>query len=135
MMRTTLVNARTGGVIASAVEVADTRARRRRGLLGRDRLDPCAALVLTPCFVIHTLSMRFAIDVLFLDRADMVVRVVTTLEPGRIALARRAHSVVEFAAGALASRDVAVGDRLYFEPGFAADGGVIQMPLSSTVGV
>ena len=133
-MRRALVNHRTSGLIASAVEVADTRALRRRGLLGRDRFDPCAALVLTPCFVIHTLSMRFAIDVLFLDRNGVVVRVVTNLESGRIAMARRAHSVVELAAGALAARDVAVGDRLYFEERFSAESGVIQMPLSSPAG-
>src|SRR5439155_17289430 len=117
MARTTIVNGRTGGLIASAVEIADTRARRRRGLLGRDRLDPCAALVLTPCFAIHTLSMRFPIDAVFLDRNDVVVRMVSRLEPGRISLARRAHSVVELAAGVLATRDVAIGDRLYFGPG------------------
>ena len=133
-MRTTLVNHRTSGLIASAVEVANTRARRRRGLLGRDRLDPCAALVITPCFVIHTLSMRFAIDVLFLDRDGVVVRIVTNLEPGRIALARRARSVVELAAGALATRDVSVGDRLYLEERFKAGSGAIQMPLSSAAG-
>ena len=134
MVKTTLVNSRTGRLIASAVEMADTRARRRRGLLGRDRLDPCSALVLTPCFVIHTLSMRFAIDALFLDREGTVLRMVTNLEPARIALARRAHSVVELAAGVLASRDVAVGDRLYFATGFAKEGGGIQMPLSSAAG-
>jgi uncharacterized membrane protein (UPF0127 family) len=134
MARTTLVNARTGALIASAVEVADTRARRRRGLLGRERLDPSAALVLTPCFAIHTLSMQFAIDALFLDRGGVVVRMVTNLEPGRIALARRSHSVVELAAGVLASRDIAVGDRLYFEPGFGDDGGVIQTPAFSSAG-
>ena len=132
MAKTTLMNARTGRLVASAVEVADTRARRRRGLLGRDRLDPCAALVLTPCFIIHTLSMRFAIDALFLDREGIVLRMVSNLEPARIALARRAHSVVELAAGVIASRDVAVGDRLYFVPDFSADAGVIQMPLSSS---
>ena len=132
MAKTTLVNARTGRLIASAVEVADTRARRRRGLLGRDRLDPCAALVLTPCFIIHTLSMRFAIDALFLDHHGVVLRMVSNLEPARIALARRAHSVVELAAGVIASRDVAVGDRLYFVPDFRADAGVIQMPFSSS---
>ncbi|HYM22789.1 MAG TPA: DUF192 domain-containing protein [Vicinamibacterales bacterium] len=132
MARTTLMNARTGRLVASAVEVADTRALRRRGLLGRDRLDPCAALVLTPCFMIHTLSMRFAIDALFLDRDGVVVRMVSNLEPARIALARRARCVVELAAGVVASRDVAVGDRLYFVPDFSADAGVIQMPLSSS---
>ena len=134
MMRTTIVNGRTRGLIASAVEVADTRALRRRGLLERERLDPCAALVLTPCFAIHTLSMRFAIDVLFLDRDGVVVRIVTNLVPGRIAVARRAHSVVELAAGVLAARDVAVGDRIYFEGRCKTESGAIQMPSSSAAG-
>jgi len=133
-MNTTIVNARTGGLIASTVEMADTRARRRRGLLGRDRLDPCAALVLTPCFMIHTLSMRFAIDAVFLDRDGVVVRMVGNLEPGRIAIARRACSVVELASGTIAARDVALGDRLYFESRFNTDAGASQMPLSSSAG-
>ena len=131
-MSTTISNARTGAVIASAAEIADTRAKRRRGLLGRDGLDPGAALVLRPCFMIHTLSMRFAIDVIFLDSEGVVVRVVERLGPGRIAIAR-ARSVVELAAGTIAARGVAVGDRLYFESRFSTDAGVIQMPpLSSS---
>jgi uncharacterized protein len=132
-MGTTIINARTGGLIASTVEIADTRAKRRRGLLGRERLDPCEALVLTPCFMIHTLSMRFAIDVIFLDSDGVVVKTVERLEPGRISMSR-ARSVVELAAGTLAARNVAVGDRLYFESRFSTDAGVIQIPppLSSS---
>jgi uncharacterized membrane protein (UPF0127 family) len=133
-MTTTIVNARTGGVVASAVEVADTRASRRRGLLGRDALDPGAALVLTPCFMIHTLSMRFAIDALFLDDEGVVVRMVGNLEPGRIAIARRAHSVVELASGTIAERGIAVGDRLYFESRLCTGTGVIQTLPSSSAG-
>ena len=132
-MSTTISNARTGALIASTVEIADTRAKRRRGLLGRERLDPCAALVLTPCFMIHTLSMRFAIDVIFLNSEGVVVKVVERMEPGRIAIAR-ARSVVELAAGTVAARGVAIGDRIYFESRFSTDAGVIQMPpLSSSV--
>jgi uncharacterized membrane protein (UPF0127 family) len=131
-MSTTISNARTGELIASAVEIADTRAKRRRGLLGRERLDPCAALVLTPCFMIHTLSMRFAIDVIFLNSDGVVVKVVERMEPGRMAIAR-ARSVVELAAGTVAARGVAVGDRIYFESRFSTEAGVIQMPpLSSS---
>jgi uncharacterized protein len=131
-MSTTISNARTGELIASAVEIADTRAKRRRGLLGRERLDPCAALVLTPCFMIHTLSMRFAIDVIFLNSEGVVVKVVERMEPGRIAIAR-ARSVVELAAGTVAARGVAIGDRIYFESRFSTEAGVIQMPpLSSS---
>src|SRR5207244_12709784 len=54
-----LMNAHTRTVVASAVEVADDRATRRKGLLGRDHLDPAAALVPTPCFSVHTAFMKF----------------------------------------------------------------------------
>jgi uncharacterized protein len=107
-----LVNARTSGVIADSVEIADTRAARRRGLLGRDSLDPSAALVLSPCFSIHTAFMRFPIDALFIDRRGIVVRIVRNLPPWRIATAWRAHAVIELAAGALERSDVEVGDQV-----------------------
>ena len=51
-------------VLASA-ELAGSRAARRRGLLGRDDLD--GAFVIEPCRWIHTLGMRFPIDVAYLD--------------------------------------------------------------------
>lgn len=108
-----LINERTGGVVASDVEVADTRSTRRRGLLGRDRLDAGAALVLSPCFAVHTAFMRFAIDVVFVDRGGRVVRVVRNLAPWRIATAWGAHSVIELSAGAVCADDVRAGDRLY----------------------
>ena len=51
-----LLNARTGAVVASSVEVARTSAARRRGLLGRAGLPPGAALMLTRCNAIHTVD-------------------------------------------------------------------------------
>ena len=109
-------NARTEHVVASAVEVANTRATRRRGLLGRDALDLAAALVITPCCSIHTAFMRFPIDVAFVDREGTVTRIVRDMGPWRMATALRAHTVVEFAGGCLSRRDVQVGDRLYLSP-------------------
>jgi uncharacterized membrane protein (UPF0127 family) len=111
-----LVNERTRAPIATEVELADTRAARRRGLLGRDRLDPTAALVLTPCVAVHTAFMRFPIDIVFLDRDGRAVKLVSDLVPWRIAAAARAHSVVELAAGTLRRHAVTVGDRLSVRP-------------------
>jgi uncharacterized membrane protein (UPF0127 family) len=108
-----LVNERTRTPIATEVEVAETRADRRRGLLGRDSLGPSAALVLTPCVAVHTAFMRFPIDVVFLDREGVAVKLVNDLGPWRIAAAAKAHSVVELAAGSLRRHAVTVGDRLY----------------------
>ena len=112
-----LMNARTEAVVASEVEVADNRESRRKGLLGRAQLDPAAALVLTPCFSVHTAFMRFPIDVVFVDRNGVVLKIVRHMGPWRIAAAWRAHTTIEFAAGALSGpREVSVGDRLYLGP-------------------
>jgi hypothetical protein len=109
-------NARTDCVVASIVEVATTRTERRRGLLGRDSLDLAAAMVLSPCCSIHTAFMRFPIDVAFVDRDGHVTRIVRDLAPWRVAIAPRAHAVVEFAGGCLSGRDLRVGDRLLLVP-------------------
>src|SRR5712691_5748267 len=111
-----LVNARNDVTIASDVNLALTRAERRKGLLGRDRLDPSAALVISPCWSIHTMFMRFPIDVVFVDRDGRAVQIVTELAPWRIAVAPRAHAAIELPAGSLRARDVRVGDELYLMP-------------------
>jgi uncharacterized membrane protein (UPF0127 family) len=129
--RAVLVNARTGEVIAGAVEIADTRATRRRGLLGRDRLDPSAALVLAPCFAIHTAFMRFSIDAVFINRDGVVVRIVRDLAPWRLAAAWRARAVIEVTAGVLGARDLQVGDRVYLSS--VPDGGGVARPSSSAI--
>ena len=110
-----LVNGRNALTIASDVNLALTRAERRKGLLGRDSLDPAAALVISPCSSIHTMFMRFPIDVIFVDRDGRAVRIVKDLAPWRIAVAR-AHAVIEFPAGSLGKRDIKVGDELYLIP-------------------
>jgi uncharacterized membrane protein (UPF0127 family) len=108
-----LVNQRTGARIATAVECAVTRASRRRGLLGRDGLGPSCAMLLEPCAAVHTAFMRFPIDVVFVDRLGYTVKIVRNLGPWRIAVAARAHAVVEMAAGSLEHVDLSVGDRLF----------------------
>ena len=57
--------------------------------------------------------MGFAIDAVFLDRDGHALKIVRELPPGRVALAPRAHAVIELAAGRLESCKVSVGDRLY----------------------
>lgn len=94
-------------VLASA-EIADARSARRRGLLGRDHLD--GALVLRPCRWVHTIGMRFAIDVAFLDDDGIVVKTMQ-MHRHRIGIpVWRASSVVEAEAGAFARWGLRVGD-------------------------
>src|SRR3954469_13040930 len=79
------------------MELATPRGAGRRGLLGRDRFD--GALVLRPCRQVHTIGMRFAIDVAFCALDGRVVRVVT-MGPGRVSrIVWGGGCVVEAAAG------------------------------------
>ena len=75
---------RDGDVLA-AVEVADSAPARRRGLLGRDAFE--GAFVLRPCRNVHTVRMRFPIDVAFCDAEGVVLRTVT-LAPWRVSPCR-----------------------------------------------
>jgi uncharacterized membrane protein (UPF0127 family) len=100
---------RDGEVVASA-EVAATRSARRRGLLGCDSAD--GALVLTPARAVHSLGMRFDLDVAYLD-ADGIVLDVHRLRRNRVGLPRwRARWIVEAQAGAFARWSLRAGDRL-----------------------
>jgi uncharacterized membrane protein (UPF0127 family) len=76
-----------------------TRAERRRGLLGRDRIGTREALVLTNARSVHTIGMRTAIDVVVLDR-DWRTLQVLFVRPGRVVAPRPgARHMVEVAAG------------------------------------
>ena len=111
-----LINDRTQKPLADVVELADTRKARRRGLLGRDRLESNAALMLVPCLAIHTAFMRFPIDLVFIDRDGYAVRTASRVQPWRVSMALRARAVIELPAGHLEACQVEIGDRLYLKP-------------------
>jgi uncharacterized membrane protein (UPF0127 family) len=92
------------------VEIAAGYRTRRRGLLGRDGVD--GAMLLTPCNSVHTIGMRFPIEVAYLD-GELRVLAVRTMRPGRVGLPRpRARLVLEAAAGRLSAWGVRMGSRL-----------------------
>jgi uncharacterized membrane protein (UPF0127 family) len=82
-----------------ALEIPESHVERTRGLLGRTELDPTDALVLARCSSVHTIGMRFPIDVIAFDE-DWSVIDVRTLQPGRVSWPRRrVRHVIETAAG------------------------------------
>jgi uncharacterized membrane protein (UPF0127 family) len=54
-----------------------------RGLLGRDDLPVGHGLLIEACGSVHTVGMRFVLDVVFLDAAWCVRRVCRQVPPGR----------------------------------------------------
>jgi uncharacterized protein len=83
-----------------------------RGLLGRRDLASDEGLLLRPAPSVHTLFMRFPIDVVFLDRGGDVVGIRPEVRPWRAAACRRARSALELRAGEAARRGLRVGDAL-----------------------
>jgi uncharacterized membrane protein (UPF0127 family) len=131
-MNVALMNERTHQPVATRVEIAATRTTRRRGLLGRDGLEASSAMLLAPCSAVHTIGMRFPIDVLFVDRQGYAVKIVRNLRPWRIALASGGQAVIEMAAGSLAWDSVQVGDRIFLAPVSAPEASTETAPAAET---
>lgn len=74
-------------------------------------------MVIAPCWAIHTISMRFSIDVIFVDGDGTVLRIARELAPWRFAVTPGAYAAIELAAGAAELRGVKKGDRLYARSG------------------
>jgi len=99
---------RDGEVLAS-VELADGRAARRKGLLGRDDFDGVLRLKARS---VHTVGMRFGIDAAFCD-TDGTVRRVVTMRPWRISRpGLRPTIVFEARAGTFREWNLRPGDHL-----------------------
>jgi len=107
-----LVNERTGTVIAEMLETAFDSGARRRGLLGRDGLAAGTAMVIAPCNAVHTVRMRFPIDVVFAARDGRVTKIVRRLAAWRAAASFSAFATIELRAGAMDDADLVIGDRL-----------------------
>jgi uncharacterized membrane protein (UPF0127 family) len=80
------------------IEAATGRSR-RLGLARLDSLAPDRALHIPRCPAVHTFTMRFSLDLIWLDRDGAVVRVDHDVAPNRMRICPRAKSVVETLAG------------------------------------
>ncbi|WP_419842801.1 DUF192 domain-containing protein [Candidatus Poriferisodalis sp.] len=99
-----------GDRVVASLEIARARPERRRGLLGRSDVE--GALLIEQCRWVHTVGMRFEIDVAYLDAHRCVIDIVT-MPRGRVGLPRwSARSVIEARSGAFERWGVAVGNVL-----------------------
>jgi uncharacterized membrane protein (UPF0127 family) len=111
-------------VLATCMEVADSGAKRNKGLLGRDCLAPGEGLWIRPCEAVHTFWMRFPIDLIYLDRKNRIRKLVSAVPPWRLSACLRAHSVLELPSGTIRETQTQPGDTLDFSAALPANDSV-----------
>lgn len=109
-------NARSGALLGRRIQLADGWWRRARGLLGKTEIPPGSGLLLVPCASVHTVGMRFPLDVAFLDGNGRIVKTRPELAPGKVVVGgNHAHAALELPVGTLAATDTRDGDSLILE--------------------
>jgi uncharacterized membrane protein (UPF0127 family) len=109
-------------ILATSLDVADNGAKRNKGLLGRTSLQPGEGLWIIPCESVHTFFMKFAIDLVYLDRKHQVKKVRNSVPAWRLSACLSAHSILELPAGTIARTETQPGDTLEFTQAEAATG-------------
>jgi uncharacterized protein len=102
-------------VLGDAVEVADSSAKRRVGLLKHERLEAGDGLWIVPCESVHTFFMKFPIDLVYLDRKRKVRKVRNAVPAWRLSACLTAHSILELPAGTVKKTGTQPGDELSIE--------------------
>jgi uncharacterized membrane protein (UPF0127 family) len=108
-----VVNQSRGTLVGERVELADTSLTRFWGLLGRREVSTGGGLWIMPSSGVHTMGMRFPIDVVGLDKQMRVVKLWHRLVPFRVTSVNlKTKSVIELAAGRIRECRIEIGDVL-----------------------
>ena len=114
-MKVRVRNTTRNTVLATAADVADTSAKRRTGLLRHSSLQPGEGLWIAPCESVHTFFMKFAIDLVYLDKKRRVRKVRHGVPPWRLSACLTAHSILELPSGTAKETGTQTGDELAIE--------------------
>jgi uncharacterized membrane protein (UPF0127 family) len=99
-------------VLVERLQIADTFFKRLKGLLGSRGLPSGEALLIRPCNAIHMFGMRFALDIVFVSRENVVLQTVRALQPAKTAKYSQAAYVLELSCGTLDVTGTEPGDVL-----------------------
>lgn len=92
----------TNQILCHHFKIASTFFERLIGLMFSQSIQPYDGLLIKRCKSIHTCFMRYAIDVVFLDRKYKVVKVIPSMKPWRLtSFYWRASQVLELPSGSL----------------------------------
>jgi len=107
------LNTRTNQIIASKVTIADTFLSRLIGLLNKKELPDNTGLWIIPCNSIHTFGLKFNIDVIFLNKDNVIVYLIENMDKNKMSpIIFPAHSVLEVVPGSIKDSGTATGHKI-----------------------
>lgn len=112
-MNDSIINERDGTIVSMNVAFAFKCYERMLGLLIKDKLSEEHCLWIKPCCSIHTFGMKYPLDVIFLNKYNIVVCIRENVKPNRFCIPRSlCHSAIELSAGSINKLRLYPGDRL-----------------------
>lgn len=103
-------------IIADNVKVAQNFFSRTVGLIPKKTFNKGEGLIIKPCSSIHTFFMKFAIDVLFVNKKNEVVALYENVKPWKILpIHFNSYYVIELDSGAISSKNISKGDLITIE--------------------
>jgi len=108
---------RNGQKIAGEVHIANTFAKRLKGLLFKKELNEDRGLLIRPCSQVHTIGMKFNIDVVFLSNSGEVIHTEIDMEPGNISpRIKLCNQILELKGGTIRKLSITRGQQMVLEP-------------------
>lgn len=135
------INSRNGKELADTLSFADTAWKRFKGLIGKNSLSCNEALWIKPCKAVHTFGMKFPVDLVFLNKQNVVISTLEIVQPNRLPpILLVPYSVLEVAAGRIAETETRPGDLItmvgaYDAPTAPSGQSVAARPPSPVMGM
>lgn len=109
-------NSSKNNLIADDVKIAKTFIKRTFGLIPKSSILKDEGLVIYPCFSVHTFFMKFAIDILFINKQNKVIALYQNVKPYRILpIHPNSHYVIELAADVISTKNIEKDDFITLE--------------------
>ena len=107
-----VINVTRQSLLVEQGEIALCFWSRFKGLLFKSAFSAGQGILIKPCSSIHTIGMSYPIDVLFMDRADRVTKIVVGMKPYGIASCSGSAYVIEVPIGTVLRTGTQVGDQV-----------------------
>ena len=112
-MRLSKITVLRDGVEITQLNGMRTQSMKERlgGLLILEPLKADHALWIMPCNSVHTFGMKYALDLVYIDKNKQICGLVENVKPWRMSFFLRAKAVMELMAGSIQNLNIQLGDK------------------------